>query len=169
MKWSEFVTGKASVVTVYLGNSWIDPHTSLIHIYHGHPSFCEHLNLAPQVAASHNFDLHNWGLPPSSFRNFCSWWTITKISIFPTMAMSDSWRVLSIGTLRYCLIVAPSLMNRKEAEDRICPVALNIFDKWTETHPQFPHAIQCSNNTLVINIMLSPPRWCSRNHYPTYL
>lgn len=47
-------------------------------------------------------------------------------------------------------------MNRTEGEYRIGPVSLKVFDNWAETHPQFPHAIQYSDNTLVINIMLPP-------------
>lgn len=61
-----------------------------------------------------------------------------------------------LGRIRFCLIIPPWLMSRTEGEYRIAPVDLKTFDTWANKHSQFPHAIQYSRNTLVINVMLPP-------------
>jgi len=61
-----------------------------------------------------------------------------------------------IAGLRYCLFHNVCLMNRHEGEYRIQPVPVAVFDRWCQSHPQFPYAVQFSNQHLVISIMLPP-------------
>jgi hypothetical protein len=59
-----------------------------------------------------------------------------------------------ITGLRYCLFDNVCLMNRHQGEYRIQPVPVAVFDRWCQLHPQFPYAVQFSNQCLVISIML---------------
>jgi len=45
---------------------------------------------------------------------------------------------------------------KHEGEYRIQPVPVAVFDRWCQLHPQFPYAVQFSNQHLIISIMLPP-------------
>jgi len=47
-------------------------------------------------------------------------------------------------------------MNRMEGEYRIKPLTVTVFDKWADSHPQFPYSLQLANQTLIVTVMLPP-------------
>ena len=61
-----------------------------------------------------------------------------------------------INNIKYSLIGAPRLMNRKEGEYKNQPVSVTVFDGWSNTHPQFPHGLQFSQQCVVVTVMLPP-------------
>ena len=61
-----------------------------------------------------------------------------------------------IAGLKYCLFDNVCLMNRNEGEYRISPVTVAAFDKWANSHPQFPYGLQFANQCIVVTIMLPP-------------
>ena len=80
--------------------------------------------------------------------------TFVDITFHPAGSENDLSRV--IASLKYCLFDNVCLTNRKIGEYRITPVLVTVFDQWADSHPQFPHAFQYSDNTVVITIMLPP-------------
>ena len=75
--------------------------------------------------------------------------------VFPKNgSVQDLSRILV--NLKYHPIGASWLMNRKEGEYRIKPITITVFDKWADSHPQFPYSLQLANQTLVVTVMLPP-------------
>ena len=74
-----------------------------------------------------------------------------NISFPKTGSIQDLSRI--IAELKYCLFDDVCLMNRNEGEYQISPVTVTAFDKWANSHPQFPYGLQFANQYIVMTII----------------